>query len=88
MSKHCQLAQRDRVEAAAMELDNADDVDFEAIDVLTPAQSEHDCWTLDAVVVDPTGIPPEVSRELALYGLTLRPAPSRGGNLQSVVATA
>jgi len=88
MSKHCQLDQRDRVDAAAMELRNDDDIVLEACDILPPAKSEHDAWTLDAVVADRKGIPPAVSRELALYGLTLRPAPSRGDRLQSVVATA
>jgi len=88
MSKHCQLDQRDRLEAVAWELQQAEDIDLEACDVLPPAKSEHNRWTLDAVVVDETGIPPEVSRELALHELTLRPAPSRGGDLQSVVATA
>jgi len=88
MSKHCQLAQRDRVDAAAMELRADEDIALEACDVLPPSKSEHDVWTLDAVVVDETGVPPTVLRELALYGLTLRRTPSRPGGLQSIVATA
>jgi len=86
MNKHCHLAQRDRVEAAAMELRAADELDCESVDVLPPTKSQYDCWTLDAVVVDATGIPPAVSRELALCELTLRTAQPRG-EYQSVVAT-
>jgi len=54
--------------------------------VVPPTKSQYDAWTLDAVVVDATGIPPAVSRELALCELTLRTAQPRG-EYQSVVAT-
>jgi len=87
MSEHCQLAQRDRVEAAAMELRAADELNCESVDVVPPTKSQYDAWTLDAVVVDAKGVPPAVSRELALCELTLRVAQPRG-EYQSVVATA
>lgn len=81
----CSLDDRDRVSEAARTL--KDTVPTEAVDVLPPARSQYDAWTLDAVVVGHDGIPPEALRELALAGLTLRPAPNRG-EFVSVVATA
>lgn len=56
-----------------------------AVDVLAPTKSQFDDWTIDAVV-RADGIPPEVLRELALEGLTLRPMPQRA-EYSSVVAT-
>ncbi|GGN93710.1 MULTISPECIES: hypothetical protein [Haloarcula] len=57
----------------------------EAVDVVAPADSPHDAWTLEAVV-DSGGVPPAVCRERALAGLTLRPTP-RQGRFTVVVAT-
>ena len=50
----------------------------DAVDVLDPSASQYDRWTLDAVLRDVDGVPPEVLRKLALAGLTLRPTPSQG----------
>lgn len=82
---NCSLEHRDAVESAALGLQEA--VPTEAVDVLPPSQSQYGRWTLDAVVTGRDGIPAEVLRELALAGLTLRPAPNRG-EFVSVVATA
>jgi len=56
-----------------------------AVDVLPPTKSQFDDWTIDAVVRG-DGVPPEILRELALEGLTLRPMPQRA-EFSSVVAT-
>ncbi|QIO25546.1 hypothetical protein G9465_24395 (plasmid) [Haloarcula sp. JP-L23] len=56
----------------------------EAVDVVAPAESPHDTWTLEAVL-DSEGVPPAVCRELAVAGLTLWPRP-RQGPFEVVVA--
>jgi hypothetical protein len=53
--------------------------------VLAPSASQYGEWTLDAVLRGCEGVPPEVLRELALAGLTLRP-PAQAED-QHVVAT-
>jgi len=58
----------------------------ESVDVLAPNASQYDAWTLDAVLRDADGVPPEVLRELALAGLTLQPTPSQA-EYQHVAAT-
>ena len=80
----CTVETRQQVERAARGLKDA--IPTEAVDVVAPAESQYNVWTLDAVVVAPDGVPPEALRELALAGLTLRPAPDRGEYV-SVVAT-
>jgi len=54
--------------------------------VLAPSASQYGAWTLDAVLRDAEGVPPEVLRELALAGLTLQPTPSQA-EYQHVAAT-
>ncbi|MDS0280005.1 hypothetical protein NDI85_19660 [Halomicroarcula sp. S1AR25-4] len=71
----CAVEQRRRVRRAARAIRDA--VPTEAVDVVAPTASEFDSWTLEAVVAS-EGVPPEVSRELALAGLTLRPRPAQG----------
>ena len=58
----------------------------ESVDVLAPSASQYGEWTLDAVLRDAEGVPPEVLRELALAGLTLQPTPSQA-EYQHVTAT-
>lgn len=64
-----------------------DEVATESVDVLAPNASEYDAWTLDAVLRDADGVPPEVLQELTLARLTLQPTPSQG-EYQHVAATA
>jgi len=63
-----------------------DEVATESVDVLAPSASQYGEWTLDAVLRDCEGVPPEVLRELALAGLTLQPTPSQA-EYQHVAAT-
>jgi len=75
-SMSCTVKDRKCVRRAAKALrDTAPTV---AVDVVAPGASQYDQWTLDAVLRDVKGIPPEVLPELALAGLTLRPTPSQG----------
>ena len=87
MSKtvRCTVENRKRVERAARAL--RDTVPTAVVETTPPVRSEHDAWTLDAVLRDTEGVPPAVLRELALADLTLRPTPSQAGH-QHVVATA
>ncbi|WP_058992287.1 hypothetical protein [Haloarcula sp. CBA1127] len=87
MSKtvRCTVENRQRVRRAAQAL--RETVPTVLVETTPPVRSEHDAWTVDAVLRDTEGIPPEVLRELALAGLTLQPMPSQAGN-QHVVATA
>jgi hypothetical protein len=48
-----------------------------SVDVLAPSTSQYGEWTLDAVLRDCEGVPPEVLRELALAGLPLQPTPAQ-----------
>lgn len=63
-----------------------DEVATESVDVLAPSASQYGEWTLDAVLRDAEGVPPEVLRELALAGLTLQPTPSQA-EYEHVAAT-
>ncbi|WP_254271112.1 hypothetical protein [Haloarcula marina] len=79
----CTVEARARVERAARSLrDTAPTI---AVEVLDPADSPHDRWTLDAAIRT-AGVPPTVLRELALAGLTLLPTPAQG-EFATVVAT-
>jgi len=78
------VEKRERVRRAAREI--CDCVPTVAVDVVAPNASQYDAWTLDAVLQDTGGVSPEVLRELALAGLTLRPTPSQA-EYQHVVAT-
>ncbi|MBX0325662.1 hypothetical protein EGH21_21840 [Halomicroarcula sp. F13] len=80
----CTVEERKRVLWAARAI--RDCVPTVAVDVVAPNASQYDAWTLDAVLCDAEGIPPEVLRELALVGLTLRPTPSQP-EYQHVAAT-
>ena len=81
----CTVEERRRVRRAARAIREA--VATESVDVLAPSASQYGEWTLDAVLRDSEGVPPEVLRELALAGLTLQPTPSQARH-QHVVATA
>ena len=87
MSKtvRCTVENRQRVERAARAL--RETAPTAVVETTPPVRSEYDAWTLDAVLRDTEGVPPEVLRELALAGLTLRPTPSQAEH-QHVVATA
>ncbi|QUJ74744.1 hypothetical protein [Haloarcula marismortui] len=63
-----------------------DGVSTESVDVLASSASQYGECTLDAVLRDVEGVPPEVLRELALAGLTLQPTPSQVG-YEHVAAT-
>jgi len=80
----CTVEERQRVRRAARAIQ--EEVATESVDVLAPSASQYGVWTLDAVLRDAEGVPPEVLRELALAGLTLRPTPSRA-EFQHVAAT-
>lgn len=81
----CTAEDRTRVHRAADQLREFESM--VAVDVLQPANSQFDSWTIDAVVRSDERIPTEVLRELALEDLDLRPMPSRH-EYSSVVATA
>ncbi|AUG49414.1 hypothetical protein BVU17_17675 (plasmid) [Haloarcula taiwanensis] len=87
MSKtvRCTVENRQRVRRAARAL--RETVPTVLVETTPPVRSEHDAWTLDAVLRETEGIPPEVLRELALAGLTLQPTPTQAKH-QHVVATA
>ena len=78
------MEERRRVRRAARAIQ--EEVPTESVDVLAPSASQYDAWTLDAVLRDAEGVPPEVLRELALAGLTLHPTPSQA-EYQHVTAT-
>ena len=87
MSKtvRCTVENRQRVRRAARGL--RETVPAALVETTPPVRSEHDAWTLDAVLRETEGVPPEVLRELALAGLTLQPTPTQAEH-QHVVATA
>lgn len=78
------MEERRRVRRAARAIQG--EVATESVGVLAPSASQYGDWTLDAVLRDAEGVPPEVLRELALAGLTLRPTPSQAG-YEHVAAT-
>jgi len=80
----CTVEERQRVRRAARAI--REEVATESVDVLAPSVSQYGAWTLDAVLLDCEGVPPEVLRELALAGLTLQPTPSQAG-YEHVAAT-
>ncbi|WP_058992418.1 hypothetical protein [Haloarcula sp. CBA1127] len=80
----CTVEERKRVRRAARAI--REEVPNESVDVLAPSASQYGQWTLDAVLRDTEGVPPEVLRELALAGLTLQPTPSQAG-YEHVAAT-
>ncbi|MGB9932906.1 hypothetical protein [Haloarcula amylolytica] len=80
----CTVEERKQVRRAARGI--RDCVPTVAVDVVAPNASQYDAWTLDAVLPDAEGVPPEVLRELALAGLTLQPTPSQA-EYQHVTAT-
>ncbi|WP_049944531.1 hypothetical protein [Haloarcula marismortui] len=80
----CTVEERRRVRRAARAIQ--EEVATESVDVLAPSASQYGEWTLDAVLRDCEGVPPEVLRELALAGLTLQPTPSQA-EFQHVAAT-
>lgn len=80
----CTVEERKRVRRAARTIQ--EEVPTESVDVLTPSASQYGDRTLDAVLRDAEGVPPEVLRELALAGLTLQPTPSQVG-YEHVAAT-
>ena len=73
----CTVEERKRVRRAARAIRY--EVATESVDVLAPSASQYGEWTLDAVLRDCEGVPPEVLRELALAWLTLQPTPSQTG---------
>lgn len=84
-SGRCTVENRQRVRRAARAL--RETAPTAVVETTPPVRSEHNAWTLDAVLRETEGVPPEVLRELALAGLTLQPTPSQAGH-QHVVATA
>jgi len=80
----CTVEDRDRVRKAAQALRDCSAT--MSVDVIQPAQSQYDRWTLDAVLQVSDGVPPAVSRVVADAGLTLYPVPSQAA-CQPIVAT-
>jgi len=80
----CTVEERKRVRRAARAI--REEAATESVDVLAPSASQYGDWTLDAVLRDCEGVPPEVLRELALAGLTLQPTPPQA-EYQHVAAT-
>lgn len=80
----CTVENRKQVQRA-VEAVNACSV-VVAVDMIEPAESQYNRWTLDAVLDARDGVPPTVLRELAIAGLTLRPTPSQA-EYQHVAAT-
>jgi hypothetical protein len=78
------MEERKRVRCAARAI--RDEVATESADMLSPSASQYNAWTLDAMLRDVEGVPPEVLRELALAELTLQPMPSQA-EYQHVAAT-
>ena len=81
----CTVEERRRVKRAARDI--RDIAPTHAVEVIEPAESRFDCWTLDAVLRHRDSTPPEVLRELALAGLDLHQCPPKNGHAL-VVATA
>jgi hypothetical protein len=84
-SVRCTVENRQRVRQAARAL--RETAPTAVVKTTPPVRSEHNAWTLDAVLRETEGVPPEVLRELALAGLTLQPTPTQAEH-QHVVATA
>jgi hypothetical protein len=84
-SVRCTVENRKRIQRAARAL--RETAPTAVVETTPPVRSEHDAWTLDAVLRETEGVPPEVLRELALAGLTLQPTPAQNGH-QHLVATA
>jgi len=84
-SVRCTVENRQRVRRAARAL--WETAPTAVVQTTPPVRSEHDAWTLDAVLRETEGVPSEVLRELALAGLTLQPTPAQNEH-QHVVATA
>lgn len=82
---NCTVDDRKRVQSAARGIRDCSPT--YSVDVVEPSESNHDCWTLDAVLRDTTSVPSEVLRELALAELELHQRPSQNGHA-IVVATA
>jgi hypothetical protein len=80
----CTVENRQRVRRAARAVQET--VPTAQVETIPPVRSEHDVWTLDAVLRDTEGVPPEVLRELALVGLTFQPTPSQA-EYEHVAAT-
>ncbi|GGK84874.1 hypothetical protein [Haloarcula sebkhae] len=87
MSKtvRCTVKNRQRVRRAARALREA--VPTVLVETTPPVRSKHDAWTVDAVLQDTEGVPPDVLRELALADLTLQATPTQTEH-QHVVAMA
>jgi len=81
----CTVEERKRVRRAARAI--REEVPTESVDVLAPSASQYGEWTLDAVLRDAEGVPPEVLLELELAVLTLQPTPPQA-EYQHVAATA
>lgn len=81
----CTVENRKRIKAAARAIRDCSPT-F-SVDVLEPSESNHDCWTLDAVLRHRDSTPPAVLRELALAGLDLHQRPPQNGHAV-IVATA
>jgi hypothetical protein len=81
----CTAAERSRARRCADALDGLPMV--EQADLLAPADSSHDRWTVDILLTRAAaGLHPQVERELALYGLTARQL-GRQGTFWQAVAT-
>ncbi|WP_049938405.1 hypothetical protein [Haloarcula marismortui] len=84
-SVRCTVENRQRVQRAARAL--RETAPTAVVETTPPVRSEYDAWTLDAVLRETEGVPPEVLRELALAGLMLQPTPAQNQH-QHLVATA
>jgi hypothetical protein len=82
----CALTARARCRDAASRLESR--LCVETTDVLSPSIDPTDRWTLEVVVARSGGVPPEVLRDLARAGLSLRTAQPNGPDHYRVVAVA
>jgi len=77
----CTISARRSCERAAAACDCRDSV--RSIDVLAPAQSEENRWTVE-LHLRKRGVPPAVQRALADHGLTLRDVSPRATAFRAV----
>lgn len=71
----CTVEQREQARATAAALESLPVV--VETDVLAPAQSQHDAWTVETTV-DGSAVPPSVTHEVVLKGLAIESVGPQG----------
>lgn len=83
MPPSCTVEQRNRVRAAATQLDA--DPRVLGVDVLDPTEGHREAWILEVTcALDASGVPPAVLRALAEHGLRVVRAGTRAGHYRAV----